>query len=183
MPTIIQGLSTTAPAGVELNRLDEAFRPVGWRWVETPEFQRIQPSITRDWTVSVHPDVSAFLTAERAKALPIETGGYLYGGWDFSLKQIVIVEASDLPPNSTATATKLTLGAAGCTALEKRLARRTRERLHVCGSWHSHPGSSAALSSADSAAMAKFRQIDQPNGTPTLLAVVADGGIEAHLEV
>lgn len=126
---------------------------------------------------------SAFLAAERAKALPIETGGYLYGGLDFSLKQIVIVEASDLPPNSTATATKLTLGAAGCTTLERRIARRTRGRLLVCGSWHSHPGSSAALSSADIAVMAKFRQVDQPNGTPTLLAVVADGGIEAHLEV
>jgi hypothetical protein len=183
MPTIVQALSATAAVGMGMNKLDEAFRPAGFRWVEAPEFKRLQPSTAADWTVSIHPDISTQLATERATALPVETGGYLYGGWDLTLKQIVIVAASGLPPRSTATTTQLTLGAAGHTPFEIRMARRTRGRLRLCGSWHSHPGTSAALSPTDREAMARFRQIDQPRAMPTLLTVVADGIIEAHLEI
>lgn len=182
MPAIVQGLAAAARSGVGFNRLDQAFRPLGWRWLDAPEFLHIAPATAREWTVRIHPDVLAFLSAERAKALPVETGGYLYGGLDIALKQIVIVAASGLPPRSTASETELALGPAGNTTVEKRFARLTRGRLQLCGSWHSHPDGSTALSPKDQTAMANFRCLDEPRGTPTLLVVVADGGIDAHLE-
>lgn len=182
MPTIVQGLTVTAPPGIGLNHLDQAFRPSGWRWLDAPNFQHIEPTSAPEWTVRIHPDVLALLSAERAMTLPVETGGYLYGGSDVALKQIVIVAMSGLPPGSTASETELTLGPAGNTTTEKRIARLTRGRLQVCGSWHSHPNASTALSPKDQTAMANFRRLDQPRGTLTLLVVVADGGIDAHLE-
>jgi hypothetical protein len=182
MPTIVQGLTGWVSPGIGLNHLDQAFRPYGWRWLDAPEFLHAEPRIAPEWAVRTHPDVLAFLSAERAKALPIETGGYLYGGWDAALKQIIIVAASNLPPRSTASKTKLTLGLAGNTSIERRIARLTRGRLQLCGSWHSHPDASTALSPKDQATMANFRRLDRPRGTPTLFVVVADGGIDAHLE-
>lgn len=182
MPAIVQGLTAAVSPGIGLNRLDEAFRPSGWRWLDTLEFRHVEPSTAPGWTVRMHPDVLAFLSAERAKALPVETGGYLYGGWDAALNQIVIVAASALPPGSTASETELTLGPAGNTIVEKRIARLTRGRLQLRGSWHSHPDGLTGLSPRDQTAMANFRRFDESRGTPTLLVVVADGGIDAHLE-
>jgi len=182
MPTIVECLGGGAPTGIGLNRLDGAFHPAGWRWIDVPPFRRFVPQAAPDLSVRVHPDVVEFMAAERAKAASNETGGYLYGGWDLSLKNIVIVAVSDLPPGSTASATGLELGPAGHTARENRIALRTRGRLHLCGSWHSHPGESAGLSPKDEATMARFRADNVRQGLPTLLVVVAEGAVDAHLE-
>ena len=164
MPTIIQGLTAEIPPGIGINHLDVRFRPSGWRWIEVPEFFNVQPSTAPGWTVRLHPAVMSFLTSQRAAALPSETGGYLYGGWDAALKQISLVTASPLPPGSTASGTALTLGPAGNTALEMRLARRTRGRVALCGTWHSHPGASAVMSGKDAATMRGFGAIDSDLG-------------------
>jgi hypothetical protein len=182
IPTIVEALGAGAPTGIGLNRLDAAFRPAGWSWVDVPPFRNFAPQTAPGWSVRVHPDAADFMTAQRAKAAPNETGGYLYGGWDLSLKTIIIVAASDLPPGSTASVTGLELGLAGNTVCERRIALRTRGRLQLCGSWHSHPGQSAALSRKDEATMAKFRADDLQRGVPTLFLVVAEAGLSAHLE-
>jgi hypothetical protein len=180
MPTIVQGLTDGAPPGIGLNHLDSDFRPSGWRWRGAPEFVHVEPPAAPGWTVRLHPDVVASLVDWRAEALPRETGGYLYGGWDAALKRITAVVASPLPPGSTATSGALTLGSAGSTSLERRLARRTRGRVGLCGTWHSHPGTSAAMSGKDSATMRGFSTVDGENGIPTLIVIVA---ADAHLEV
>ena len=161
MPTLVQGLTATLSPGIGLNKLDAGFHPVGWRWIETPPFLEFEPATAPDWTVNVDPAVAEFLCQERAKAQPAETGGYLYGGWDAALKQMVIVAASGLPPRSEASKAALILGPAGFTPAEKRIARRARKRLQLCGSWHSHPGRSTALSAKDEAAMETFRCLNR----------------------
>jgi hypothetical protein len=184
MPMIVQGLAADAPPGIGLNSLDKDFRPMGWRWIEAAAFGEFDPGpAAPGWTVRVHRDVLAFLDAQRATALPAETGGYLYGGFDLSLKQIVVIAASPLPPGSVAAETSLVLGPAGQTATERRLARRTRGRIGLCGTWHSHPGSSAAMSDRDWATITGLAAADRECGIPTLLVVVAEHGAEVHLTV
>jgi hypothetical protein len=182
MPTIVQGLTGETPPGIGLNQLGDDFRPLGWRWIDAPEFVQIKPASAPGWAIRLHPEVSAFLADERNKALPKETGGYLYGGWDAALKQITVVASTPLPPGSTASAASLTLGPAGRTPLALRLARRTRRRIGLCGTWHSHPGASAAMSGKDAATIGGFTSLDHQVGVPTLLVIVAaEGHIEVHL--
>jgi hypothetical protein len=183
MPTIVQGLTADIPPGIGINCLDPNFRPVGWRWIDVPEFLKVRPSTAPGWAVRLHPKVLDFLIDRRAAALPSETGGYLYGGWDAALKEITIVEASPLPPGSTSSAASLTMGPAGNTPLERRLATKTCGRIVLCGTWHSHPGSSAALSGRDAATVTSFTSVDRDLGVPTLLLIVAASrGFEVHLQ-
>jgi proteasome lid subunit RPN8/RPN11 len=181
MPTIVRGLTGETPPGIGLNQLGDDFRPLGWRWIDAPEFIQIEPASAPNWTIRLHPEVLAFLADERNKALPKETGGYLYGGWDTALKQVTVVAATPLPPGSTASAPLLTLGPAGNTSLEQRLTRRTGRRIWLCGTWHSHPGASAAMSEKDVATVSAFTSLDHQVGVPTLLVIVAaEGHIEVH---
>lgn len=182
MPTIIEGLDAGAPTGIGLNLLDENWRPTGWRWTAVPEFMSYAPKNT-DWTVHVHPQVLDFLAAQRATAAPRETGGYLYGGFDIAAKHMTIVQASAIPPNSAATEASLKLGPAGATDIERQLTRRTHGRIRLCGTWHSHPGGSAAMSGKDRSTFGGFASVDLLTATPTLMIIAADGNAEVHLRV
>ena len=123
------------------------------------------------------------MTAGRQSALPAETGGYLYGSWDPTRKVITIIHASSLPPGSIATETRLELGKAGGTLAERRLTRLARGRIYLCGTWHSHPEGAAHMSGRDDRAMTAHAEKDAPELRPTLMIIVAQGDIQAHLRL
>jgi proteasome lid subunit RPN8/RPN11 len=183
MPTIVDGLSSQITSSIGVNILDQQFRPKGWRRVEVPQLEEFRPRDADGWVVRIHPEVIKFLNEQRQSALPSETGGYLYGGYDPALKRIVVVEASGLPPNSKGSGSSLELGPAGKTALERRLRVRTAGRVVLCGTWHTHPNASAAMSGKDRQTIGKHADFDYAHGIPTLLVIAADGDLQVHLQV
>lgn len=172
-----------AVAGIVLNPLDASFRPNGWRWLPVEPFRILVPPTAPDWTVRISAGAIARLEAERNQALPQEIGGYLYGSWDPVYRKITVVHATGLPPGSTASATALLLGPAGALVEEKRLKRKTHGRVYLCGTWHSHTNSSARMSGRDHKSMAAHHAQDEARLSPTLVVIVADGDIQAHLKV
>jgi molybdopterin/thiamine biosynthesis adenylyltransferase len=170
-------------SGIALNPLDEVHRPLGWIWLPVDPFSVLVPPTEPDWTVRLSADVVRLLTKERATALPLETGGYLYGRWDPARRRITVLSATPLPPGSTATATTLDLGPAGETVEERRLLRKTRGRLYLCGTWHSHAQGSARMSGRDWTTMTAHQERDEEALRPTLMVIVAEGELQAHLKV
>ncbi|OWK32333.1 thiamine biosynthesis protein ThiF [Sphingomonas mucosissima] len=176
-------LGDRSEAGILLNPLDDRFRPTGSRWVPMEPFTILQPASADDWQIRVSPSAVAAMTAERIAALPTETGGYLYGSWDPTRRVITIVHASSLPPGSQANETRLELGKAGGTLAERRFTRLTRGRIYLCGTWHSHPDGSAHMSGRDHRAMTAHADRDAPELRPTLMVIVAQDDIQAHLRL
>lgn len=170
-------------SGIGLNPLDEHYRPLGWSWHPIRPFTTFTSPTESDWRVIISASTLERMTALRAEALPAETGGYLYGSWDPAQKTITILFASALPPGSTFTETTLELGPAGELQEERRLMRKTRERLFLCGTWHSHPDQSAAMSGKDYRAMEKHHEVDARSNRPTLIVIVADGDLKTHLKI
>ncbi len=174
-------LDARGEAGIALNPLDDGFRPMGWRWLPVDPFTTLVPTTSSDWTVRLSGSAAKDLAEQRAKALPLETGGYLYGGWDPVRGTITITSVTPLPAGSVCSPTELTLRPAGDTLEERRLLRKTRERIHLCGTWHSHVGASARMSSRDYRTMTTHWDRDAADLKPTLMVVVADGAMAAHL--
>lgn len=176
-------LEEQGESGVLINPLDESYRPKGCRWISVPPYTSLVPPTQPDWTIRISDAAMRRMTEDRADALPNETGGYLYGHWDPARHVITVVSASPLPPGSVANATTLELGPAGQTREERRLVRKTRGRLYLCGTWHSHTGESARMSGRDHEAMSKHTQEDAPALRPTLMIIVAGADTQAHLGV
>lgn len=178
--TVLEGRKE---AGIALNPLDPFYRPVGWQWLPVPNFTSLVPATEPDWQIRLSNDALQCIATARLEALPSETGGYLYGAWDPSLKQITITTATGLPPNSAVTPTSLKLGPAGATNEESRLLLKTRRRIYLCGSWHSHPNGSAAMSGRDYETMMAHHERDVETLSPTLCLIAGEGEIQAHLKV
>lgn len=170
-------------SGVLINPLDERYRPLGHRWLAVAPFTSIVPPTEPGWVVRLSAPALERIETERQAALPDETGGYLYGQWDPVRQSITVLCATSLPPGSQATPTELELGPAGQTQTERRLVRKSRGRLYLCGTWHSHTGTSARMSGRDQKAMMKHRSVDAAAYSPTLIVIAADGDVQAHLRV
>jgi hypothetical protein len=176
-------LGDRSEAGILLNPLDDRLRPTGARWIPMIPFTIFRPATAKDWEIRISPAALATMSGERSAALPVETGGYLYGAWDPHRRVITIVHASSLPPGSVATENRLELGGAGGTLAERRLTRLTRGRTYLCGTWHSHPDGSADMSGRDYRALTEHAEKDAPELRPTLMVIVADGDIQAHVKL
>ena len=176
-------LGDRSEAGILLNPLDERLRPTGSRWVPMEAFTVLRPPSADEWQIRVSPSAIAAMAAERTAALPAETGGYLYGSWDPTRRVITVIYASSLPPGSEATETRLELGKAGGTLSERRLTRLARGRVYLCGTWHSHPDGSAHMSGRDDRAMTAHAERDAPDLRPTLMIIVAQDDVQAHLRL
>lgn len=182
MPTII-GIQNRAPAaGLGINPLAQDGTPQGWRWFDYGGAVAVQKAADAlGWEVRVSPAAAQRLEEQRLAYGDAETGGYLYGGYDFVLKQIYVVAVSDVPPGTTQSAAAIDLGPAGQTRFERRLARRAGGKLGRVGTWHSHPRSGPGMSAKDRRTMESFRGEDRENGVPTLLVISSPQGNGAHL--
>ena len=168
--------------GVGINPLRPDGTPEGWLWFpHCAPTVVLEPTNLPDWKVRLAPRASARLTELRIKNAPVETGGYLYGGYDYLLKQMYVTTVSDVPPVTSQSPTALRLGPAGRTRLERNIRRRTAGKLSRVGTWHSHPQSGPGMSNKDRRTMQEFRQEDAANGVPTLLIITSKEGDGAHL--
>ncbi len=172
-----------AKSGFGLNPVDDRGLPKGWSWHAVAPFRVLTPATAKDWTVRLDAEAAGRLQALREEVLPDETGGYLYGVWDPARKVITVVLASGRPPDTVADETTLRLGPAGATPEERRWLRKTRGRLYLCGTWHSHPKGSAAMSGRDYRTHQAHHVEDAPFLRPTLMLIVAEDDVQAHLKV
>lgn len=170
-------------SGILLNPLDLAQRPSGTRWIPIEPYTVLTPPTEPAWKIRLSAPAMSRMRDERAASLPRETGGYLYGSWDPVSSTITIVQATGLPPDSVATESALELGPAGKSVEERRLKAKTKGRLFLCGTWHSHPNGSARMSGRDHTAMMKHHERDAEHMRPTLIVIVAEGDVQAHLKV
>jgi hypothetical protein len=169
--------------GVLINPLDSQFRPTGSRWLPIDPFSVFVPPTEDDWRIRIAASAISLMINTRAEALPSETGGYLYGTWDPIAKLITVTTAMPLPPESDASPTSLQLGPAGTTAEERRLVLKTRNRIHLCGTWHSHPDGSARMSGRDHKTLMEHHAKDRESLSPTLVVIVANEEIQTHLKL
>ncbi|MEQ9190524.1 MAG: ThiF family adenylyltransferase [Alphaproteobacteria bacterium] len=182
MPTVISIQNHAHAAGLGVNPLAQDGTPQGWRWFDYGGAVAVlEATEAPGWQVRVSPTTAQRLEELRLAHGDVETGGYLYGGYDFVLKQIYVAAVSDVPPGTTQSAAAIDLGPAGQTRLERRLIRRTGGKLGRVGTWHSHPRSGPAMSEKDRRTMESFRDEDRENGVPTLLVISSPEGNGAHL--
>ena len=138
----------------------------------------LSPRAYPGWQVRLAPNASARLAELRVQHGNTETGGYLYGGFDYILKQIFVVLVSDVPPGTTQSSCAIRLGPAGRTQLERNVTRRTAGKLCRVGTWHSHPRSGSAMSTKIGTPWRGFVEKDAQNGLPTLLVVTSKAGTQ-----
>lgn len=182
MPRILAGIAGAIEPGIAINPTDATGAPLGARWLPyVGPAMVLEPDEAPDWQVRIAPRASSALTESRERNGDIETGGYLYGGFDFALKRIYVVAASDLPPGSDQRADGITLGPAGRTRLERNILRRTAGKLTLVGTWHSHPRSGTRPSAKDRKTMRSFRREDRSSGLPTLLLIASPEGLGVSL--
>lgn len=155
-----------------LNSIDENGLPCGaTEWHPSPISTFGPSDETANWKVLVSQSVLETLHDLRLNHAPDETGGYLYGGIDEYLSQIFVVAASSQPPDTIASPTYLQLGRWGQTPWEKSFVRRTKGRLAVVGTWHSHPSSAPIASNRDWKTVKGFVAEDLLRALPTLMAI------------
>ncbi|MEF2557396.1 hypothetical protein VQ044_14100 [Aurantimonas sp. C2-5-R2] len=75
------------------------------------------------------------------------------------------------------------LGKAGGALAESRLTRLTRDRIYLYPTWHSQPDYSAVMSGRDDRAITAHAEKNAPELRPTLMIIVAEGDIQAHLRL
>jgi proteasome lid subunit RPN8/RPN11 len=180
MPTITRFLDgANENGGFGLNATSEDMESRGYAWHEVPP---VIPLPAGDgWEVRVHAGALTRMREERAEHLPVETGGYLYGGWNLEAKRVNVVLASGRPPETVSSPVALELGPSGQRREERQLIRRAAKRLWLVGAWHSHPNGSADLSRRDRKTWAEFHARDRHNGVPTVFVVVAGDEVRAHV--
>ena len=182
MPRILAGIPGTLEPGIAINPTDTTGAPLGTRWLPyVGPVTVLAPDEAPDWQVRIAPSASSALAEYRECNGDMETGGYLYGGFDFALKRVYVVAVSDLPPGSEQRADGITLGRAGQTRLERKISRRTAGKLMQVGTWHSHPRSGRTPSPKDRKTMKGFRKEDRSNGLPTLLLITSPEGLGVGL--
>lgn len=98
----------------------------------------IIPCEVSDWTIRISPAIVEEM--ERAQNLTpdSETGGYLIGHVSERRKEISVVALIPPPPDSTASASQITLGTEGVKDIVKSLSVASAGYLVDVGTWHSH---------------------------------------------
>lgn len=182
MPAIMAAANGKADTGIGINPLGPDGAPAGWCWFNYGgPVTVLRGADAPGWAVRLSPDAAGRLAELRIAHGNDETGGYLYGGYDFVLTQIYVVAVSDVPPGTRQSPAAIDLGPAGRTPLERRIDRRAGGKLARVGTWHSHPRSGPDMSRKDRRTMERFRDEDRENGVPTLLVIASPEGDSAHL--
>ncbi|UEM21337.1 Mov34/MPN/PAD-1 family protein [Skermanella mucosa] len=172
MPSLIDVLREDDPmvaSGLGLNPLDDKLRPMGWRWFEVPKF--VHFTVPEGWSVRISPAALEDLRRMRADRLPDETGGYLFGGWDRIVRRVTVVSATPAPAGTRGTPRDLDLPSVDRCPKAAALLRRSAGRLHLIGTWHSHPDGCALPSPTDLLTISAMALVNVTQGMPTLMLI------------
>lgn len=129
----------------------------------------------QDWEIIIDEYLIDLLSEARLARLPVETGGILIGGYDFTSKKIYILDSILSPVDSEEHTCSYVRGTEGVKEKLLMIENATAGHLKYIGEWHSHPeGHSLNMSEDD---MVLFKEIsDEMNmiGFPSLMVIAGD---------
>ncbi|WP_199527602.1 ThiF family adenylyltransferase [Pseudoalteromonas sp. bablab_jr004] len=136
-----------------------------------------------DWEVLWDEDIESSLIEKRKNSLPDETGGVLLGFIDVKLKSISLVLAGTEPSNSISSPFEFSRGTEGVLDTLEESSKRTANIVRYIGEWHSHPKCvSSALSSLDILQLDHLSKINNTEGLPAVMLVVAEGEVSISVK-
>ena len=140
----LKRIQTIGSASIVIWAIDDnginADRYDGLQWVSLP---------CGDWKIVLQSTLLQLLQTKRAERQPNETGGVLIGQYDFSRNIIYIADMIFSPDDSIVSPTSYIRGCKNLPEQIQQISEQTYRNFNYIGEWHSHPGSSTDMSSAD----------------------------------
>lgn len=155
-------------------------------WITTDEgevrrVRRVGSPVTRirlgSWSMTYDQRLIQTMRDHRAKHLPNETGGALFGIIDVSRRSIHVAHAMPQPEDSRNSGAGFERGVIGLLDLVTDVAKNSLYQVRYVGEWHSHPsGSSVRPSGIDIKQLAWLGSELEAEGVPALMAIAGDDG-------
>ncbi len=129
---------------------------------------------------------SAVEQSRHERGADVETGGVLFGERDDVSKIAWVSEASDPPPDSSASRDRFVCGTMDVASTDSAKRRQFRGSVKFIGVWHTHPMGDLQPSPKDRRGMRAIVETIDPRNTQALLLIVAPNGssnprIAAHM--
>ncbi len=176
---IVRGCDHSAGVGIAVT--DQQGHLTKWIWHDVSPVSIHQMGENQSgWQVRIAKQVLNEIGERSASAAPQETGGYLYGAFDLTLRAVYAVWASE-PQALEASGMRLQLPPAGSSDRETQVLRCAGGRLSLLGTWHSHPGGSAGASSQDLLQFAADTVLYACNPSPHMVLIVGVDGTSVLL--
>jgi proteasome lid subunit RPN8/RPN11 len=177
-------LSALAARGISDCLSDDKSTVRIWATTEEGEVRltkRPGASVTRvqlgSWSVTYDLELLRTLGKHRARRLPNETGGVLFGIVDVSRRSIHVAHAMPQPADSRGSVTGFERGVVGLAGTVAEVAKSSLYQLRYVGEWHSHPAGSTVLpSNIDIGQLAWLGSELEAEGVPALMAIAGDDG-------
>ena len=170
------------PPGIGIGILDENGHFNGWKWITEEPFQvHSVKDGAATWDVRVRKSVSSKIDEHRQNAAAIETGGYLYGTYDLTLRTIYVTAAAAVV--SEASPARVRLPGAGTSPEELELRKFSGDQMTLLGTWHTHPGGAARPSFVDIEQFKKDAAACSQMPVPHIMLIQADTGVSVSLAV
>jgi len=171
------------PPGIGIAMLDNNGHFKRWHWFpeEAPEVLVGQTG-DASWNVRIRKAVLTTIDGERDATTPIETGGYLYGTYDLTLRTIYVTAAFSVPARE-ASASRVRLSSAGGSGQELELRKFSGEQISLLGTWHTHPRGSSRPSSIDIEQFEKDAITYAKTPAPHLMLIRSDIGLSLALAI
>jgi len=120
-----------------------------------------------------------YLRELRTANFPSETGGVLFGYYDFNISAVMVVGVLPAPPDSNSSPGSFERGIAGLVEAVQEASRRTAGIVDYIGEWHSHPpGHSATPSSDDIIQLVHLALGMADDGLPAVQLIVGEQDVQ-----
>lgn len=110
--------------------------------------------------------------SRRTRGRSIETGGFLFGKRDDTLRIIWVESVAGPPPDSQHSASGFVCGVEGVAQIHGAWKQETRGSVEYVGVWHTHPEDAAIPSISDLSGMARLLTVGDPPPRKALLLIV-----------
>lgn len=183
MPNLLSVLKEPTTS-VVMNVQDEYGKPLGLTEFDTSslsfcfEKEEVSDNDGNRWVVTLSEEVKKNILRVREKHLPSEAAGYLLGLYNINTRRISISAATEGKFSSSSTSA--TLGGVQSDMATQSLLEASNGMLRILGTWHSHPGRSAAPSNRD---LITFGEIAGCNERviPSLMLICAESEIKVRV--
>ncbi len=136
-------------AGILLSLLEsDAMQNSKIIFIDVPKFKEFQINKS-DWRIRIDTSLLNKIIDATIREGPNETGGYLIGRQDKSLKTITITKIIDPPKDSEGYPYSFRLGVYDMPKILFDISHITGGQITYVGEWHSHPGGTRHLSETD----------------------------------
>jgi Prokaryotic E2 family A/Prokaryotic homologs of the JAB domain/ThiF family len=142
-----------------------------------------QPEESRDWQVRFLGPAVEEMRLRFHKAGHAETGGILFGRYDFKRKIVYVAVASPPPRDSVGLSSVFMRGTFGLWDHVTQAHESTGGLIDYVGEWHTHPRGPGSLSPKDWQTVHELEAMHKTTGFPTLVTIITPRESVPHLFV